>query len=484
MGDLRPIGSEKLTGDDKIKRIMEIARYGETNKNEEYHTHTSSFSKRGSDGNVYSIIQERDGYYLKCGINESELDYMSGFMNKKKDRFKSYGSALKRMNLIFKPINEQYNEGVGDGMYDEMEEQEKFVLSVPDEGGDEEMDMDVDMEGGEEEMDMDVEDDMGDEELDMDVEMDDEMDDTGEDEAEMEGFMKPIQKLTGKLGQKLRDVEEELGSADIKYVINSIISAVELDNLDEEDKEDILDRFEDDETEYGDEEEVEDIDMGDDEEGMEMEDEEGMEMGDEDIEVEDEEEIQMESTRKRKRVITEQFFGLSRIIKGIKSLITTGDKLTKEQLETLKAIVAIPLILLSPFGVTSATLKIWKGILANDGVIEGKKGWKKMLKGAEKLKEDRTMKSLRNRVGNLLESYVEKKTTKTNPTQYINSRVKKIQEKQNIKKHYNSIEQELSVGKFLKENKSFNFKTVTKKGNIILNSKDKKVIVSKDGSVI
>ena len=27
MGDLKAIGSEKLTGQDKIKRIMEIARY-------------------------------------------------------------------------------------------------------------------------------------------------------------------------------------------------------------------------------------------------------------------------------------------------------------------------------------------------------------------------------------------------------------------------------------------------------------------------
>ena len=35
MGRLKPIGSEKLQGDDKVKRIMEIARFGETNKNEE-----------------------------------------------------------------------------------------------------------------------------------------------------------------------------------------------------------------------------------------------------------------------------------------------------------------------------------------------------------------------------------------------------------------------------------------------------------------
>ena len=32
MGKLKPIGSEKLTGKDKVKRIMEIARYGETKK--------------------------------------------------------------------------------------------------------------------------------------------------------------------------------------------------------------------------------------------------------------------------------------------------------------------------------------------------------------------------------------------------------------------------------------------------------------------
>ena len=30
MGDLKPIGSEKLQGQDKIRRIMEIARFNET----------------------------------------------------------------------------------------------------------------------------------------------------------------------------------------------------------------------------------------------------------------------------------------------------------------------------------------------------------------------------------------------------------------------------------------------------------------------
>ena len=32
MGDLKPLGSEKLQGMDKIKRILEIAKYNETPK--------------------------------------------------------------------------------------------------------------------------------------------------------------------------------------------------------------------------------------------------------------------------------------------------------------------------------------------------------------------------------------------------------------------------------------------------------------------
>jgi hypothetical protein len=70
--------------------------------------------------------------------------------------------------------------------------------------------------------------------------------------AEGDDKMKLIQKLTGKLGQKIRDVQDELESDDIKYIINSVLSAVNLDKLEEDDKEEILGKFEDDE-EFGDE---------------------------------------------------------------------------------------------------------------------------------------------------------------------------------------------------------------------------------------
>ena len=92
---------------------------------------------------------------------------------------------------------------------------------------------------------------------------------------------KTIQKLTGKLGQKIRAMEdagEEISSKDAKYVINSILSALE-DNLDEDDKLDIVSKLEgeeggDDMDDMG----VEDMDM-DNEMGDEMpsEDETSME---------------------------------------------------------------------------------------------------------------------------------------------------------------------------------------------------------------
>jgi len=74
------------------------------------------------------------------------------------------------------------------------------------------------------------------------------------------------------LAQKLRileDSEEEnLSSKDVKYVINSILSALDLESLEEEDKEDIMNKLEgiDDENPFdGGNDEMGDDEMGDDE---------------------------------------------------------------------------------------------------------------------------------------------------------------------------------------------------------------------------
>ena len=67
-------------------------------------------------------------------------------------------------------------------------------------------------------------------------------------------YMAEVQKYSGKLGQELRDQQPKMESDDIKYILNMVISAVKLDNLDDEDIEEIGKKFERDEDEMGSEE--------------------------------------------------------------------------------------------------------------------------------------------------------------------------------------------------------------------------------------
>jgi hypothetical protein len=66
------------------------------------------------------------------------------------------------------------------------------------------------------------------------------------------GYMEQIQKWSGKLGQELRDQKEKMESDDIKYVLNMVISAIDLQKLDDEDMEEIADKFDRDEEEFED----------------------------------------------------------------------------------------------------------------------------------------------------------------------------------------------------------------------------------------
>ena len=63
--------------------------------------------------------------------------------------------------------------------------------------------------------------------------------------------MAEVQKYAGKLGQELRDLHDRMESDDIKYILNMIISAVDLDKLSDEDIEDIAKKFEREEEEGG-----------------------------------------------------------------------------------------------------------------------------------------------------------------------------------------------------------------------------------------
>ena len=58
-----------------------------------------------------------------------------------------------------------------------------------------------------------------------------------------EPILKTVQKLTGKITQKMSEGAQELESKDYKYVVNSILSAIDMTKMTEEDMNDILNKL-------------------------------------------------------------------------------------------------------------------------------------------------------------------------------------------------------------------------------------------------
>ena len=263
MADLKPLGSERLTGQDKLSRIMEIARFKENTPNTINETSKPEYSVSLADGNDYQIVRERQGYIIKKMISESEVDYIEPMKNRK--YYSSYSQALKRLNLVAGELNRLNENEEGVSLYGE---QKKFTLKTP-KPAQEEMPTPVaevpaappavpspelppSPEGEEMDMDMGIEgEEMGPEGEEMDFDMDVETEKSEEDTDEV--TFKTIQKLTGKLTQKIRvlDSQEGMTSEDIKYVINMVLSSLDLKSLSEEDKEDIMSKFEEDSENLG-----------------------------------------------------------------------------------------------------------------------------------------------------------------------------------------------------------------------------------------
>ena len=301
MGGLKPIGSEKLEGMEKIKRIMEIARYNENIPQAVNETKSTEYSIDMADNNTYRIEKERQGYIIKMAINESESEYIEPMKGRK--YYSSYSQALKRLNLMAKEINVLHENEEGISLIGE--QKKKFVLKTkkkkaaepaaepvaetppppppaepaippspvdagapsvdagappadmgmppadvppadmggdmgapaPDMGGD--MGMPPADMGGEPPMG--EEPPMGGEE-----EIDTEIDVEKKPKEKKVSDLKRIQILVGKLAQKIRSYEEEkeLSNKEVKYIVNSILSAIDVDVLDEDDIEQIIDKLE------------------------------------------------------------------------------------------------------------------------------------------------------------------------------------------------------------------------------------------------
>jgi hypothetical protein len=331
MGGLKPVGSEKLEGMDKIRRIMEIARYNENIPTPVNEDKSSEYKLSLADGNTYEIIKERQGYIIKQTISESVSEYIEPMKNRK--YYSSYSQALKKMNLMAREFNQLHGNESGTSLFegDEKKKDTKYVIStskqpvttttttlavppvaappvaappvaappvaappvavppvaappvvapptVPqpmEEQGDPSLlpapapapapapDPNAVPAPAPEEVPVPEE---------IPVPEEEPMSDEDMGGKEEEVTFKVIQKLTGKLAQKIRTYSgaEEMTSNDTKYVINSILSALDLATLEEDDVEDIISRLE------GEEEEVDNEEQGMEGEGMDTEGE-GME---------------------------------------------------------------------------------------------------------------------------------------------------------------------------------------------------------------
>ena len=231
MGEIKPVGSEKLKGDAKLKRILELTYFNASGES----TKPSDVIKESSSG-VYGIVKEKDGYYVKRGLNENSLDYIGGMFMKNKNRCSSYGEALKKLEFL----TEQ----------EKLQEATKYVLkrpapAVPAPQAEAPAPMPTNeppapaaapdptaMDTADPGVAPGPEDSLG-----------------GEEDAEgaPEDPVKIIQTKTGRLTQKLNQYKDELESEDIKYVLGMVLAAVDLDKMEETDKDEILAKLEGDE---------------------------------------------------------------------------------------------------------------------------------------------------------------------------------------------------------------------------------------------
>ena len=251
MGRLKPIGSEKLEGMEKIARIMEIARYKENIPTPVNEHSSNEYSIKLADGYLYEICKEKNGYVIKKGLNESSLDYIEPMKNRR--HFSSYSGAFKRLNVIAKEVNTLTETEEGVSLFTE---QKKYILKTP-KSMEEQAEPAAPAPAPAPEEQPVPEPEMPAEEPAPVPEEQPEMPEEPTQEDEEEVTMKTIQKLTGKLAQKIRTYdandEEQMSAQDVKYVLNSILSALDLDKLEEEDKEEIIDKVEGDGQEDGEE---------------------------------------------------------------------------------------------------------------------------------------------------------------------------------------------------------------------------------------
>ena len=448
MAGLKPIGSEKLEGMDKISRIMEIARYNEVKPTTINEDKKSVYSKTLADGHTYVISKEKVGYVIKRSLTESIDDavYLDRMENRK--HYSSYSKAFKRLNLIAREINVNESHDEETSLYEQSNK--KYTLKTPTPAPVEEPisdmeDVAMDLGGEDTDLPMDLGDeDMGieDEEISMedeDISMEDEDIEDEESENDEEVSFKVIQKLTGKLGHKIRsflDSGDQMSSKDVKYVINSILSAVDLSSLNDDDKEDILEKFEDYESE-------DEMDFEDDTES------------ESEIDFEDDDVIGFDDS-------SEEFSEMKEDDGNYFGDAAEDDYL---QIKDLK----------------------------RDAEYDAKKHREsKKHRDSRRYRKDESVESkMTKKVGDMIETIFSESKVDSVLKKYfvVNEGEKKIENSKkvntkNARKHSESISQEVASIKFLKENPKAKLIGKTNKGNLVFENRDRQYRISSKGMVI
>ena len=452
MADIRPLGSERLEGLDKIKRIMEIAKYKDASSNPINENTSSEYNITFADGNSFGIVKEKQGYIIKQMLEEGQSEYIEPMKNRK--YFSSYSQALKKLNLMIKENNSLVGNEEGVSLFGE---QKKFVLKTPQAAAEQapvapeepvaptlpepELPSTEEMPAPDAEAPVD--------DVSVDTEMGMEMDSEPTDNEPVS--FKVIQKLTGKLTQKIRQFgsENEMSSEDIKYVINMVLSSVDLTNLSTEDKDEIMNKFESDEADAV-------VDGGDDKDGTDITD---------DTEVED----------------IQNFMD----VENDTDMVDAGakpegfGKIEAEEQWQAAIAPAIERMAMS-YAANKAADKV-SDMFSNEEEIEEESSVEKSL--LDHLFSE-------SKVDKVLSKYFEVKDSEKRMIQekrsVKNIQLKKVIEKEmnSVKKLSESIEQELAAEKFLEENFGFSLIGKTNKKNLVFEKNNKQTKISPEGLIL
>ena len=270
-------------------------------------TESKSFSeleliKKGPNDIVYGIIRENHDYFIKTTEKKSgtflaeDFNYIGGLQNKYDERYGTYAETIKQLNMKFDMLNEYFGvknntnifesdgvqvgnaSGMASGVagmgfvmeeededhdhdcekehpgdtHKDWESKEELIMDDDEKSLEEKTVLNVDVPAPapapvEDEVEVDefaIDDEGGEEDF------EDEEEDFEGGEEEGDETTKKIQKLTGKVAQLMRDMDEPDAELD-KYVINSVISAIDFEVMDDEDVEDIIAKIEGEDEEDG-----------------------------------------------------------------------------------------------------------------------------------------------------------------------------------------------------------------------------------------